>query len=320
MLTVSETPYSESAGWKRTFIPGALTLGVFFPIEGYWKDQPRMEDQERLARRVEELGFAALWFRDVPLRDPSFGDLGQIHDPWVYLAWIAAHTSRVALATGAIALPLRHPLHVAKAAASVERLSGGRLILGVGGGDRAVEYPAFGRDPASRAGDLREAVELIKRSLGESYPTLRSRWGRMQGGDVVPKPTTRELPLLVAGRAGQTVEWIATHAHGWIDWPRAPAEQAAHVAAWRAAAATHAPGEPRPFAQWLHLDLVEDADFPLWPIHLGWRCGRRTLAGVLAELRAAGVAHVALSLKPSRRPAEAILEELAAEVLPGLTA
>jgi alkanesulfonate monooxygenase SsuD/methylene tetrahydromethanopterin reductase-like flavin-dependent oxidoreductase (luciferase family) len=47
-----------------------------------------MRGQERLARRAEELGFAALWVRDVPLRDQSFGDIGQVYDPWVYLGWI----------------------------------------------------------------------------------------------------------------------------------------------------------------------------------------------------------------------------------------
>src|SRR5829696_3127806 len=103
MLTVADRPYSDAPGWRRTF-GGGLTLGLFFPIEGYWKDEPAMRDQEALARRAEELGFAALWVRDVPLRDPSFGDLGQVYDPWVWLGWIAAQTRDIALATGAIAL------------------------------------------------------------------------------------------------------------------------------------------------------------------------------------------------------------------------
>src|SRR5690348_965436 len=103
----------DSAGFRRMFAPGRLSLGVFFPIEAFERDEPAMRDQQDLARRAEELGFTGLWSRDVPLRDPSFGDLGQVYDPWVWLGFIAAHTSTIALATGSIILPLRHPLHTA---------------------------------------------------------------------------------------------------------------------------------------------------------------------------------------------------------------
>jgi luciferase-type oxidoreductase len=319
MLTVAQAPYTDHAGWRRVFVPGAMTLGVYFPIEGYWKDQPTMRDQERLARRAEETGYAALWFRDVPLRDPSFGDLGQVYDPWVYLAWIAAHTRTIALCTGAIVLPLRHPLHVAKAAASVDQLSAGRLLLGVGLGDRAVEVPAFGRDPLRRSEDMREAVMLIRRSLGESSPTIHSGWGRLQGADVVPKPTTRELPLLVAGRSGQSLEWIAGNAHGWMTWPQPLHELRATAAAWRVAAASRAPGEPRPLAIWLNVDLVAEPAFAPWPLPLGWRIGRDALRHHLLELRGVGVAHVALNFKPSRRPADEILHEIGEHVMPDLS-
>jgi len=127
---------SSANGFSKMFAPGRLTLGISFPIEAFPGDEPTMRDQERRARRAEELGVAALWVRDVPLRDPNFSDVGQVYDPWVYLGWIAAQTVTIALATGAIVLPLRHPLHTAKAAASVDRLSRARLVLGVASGDR----------------------------------------------------------------------------------------------------------------------------------------------------------------------------------------
>jgi luciferase-type oxidoreductase len=117
MLKVTNaTSIHDSAGFRRMFAPGRLSLGVFFPIESFERDEPTMRDQPRLARRAEELGFAALWTRDVPLRDPNFGDVGQVYDPWVWLGLIAAHTSTIALATGSIILPLRHPLHTATGA------------------------------------------------------------------------------------------------------------------------------------------------------------------------------------------------------------
>jgi luciferase-type oxidoreductase len=317
MLAVADRPYTDAPGWRRVFGDG-LTLGLFFPLEGYWKDAPTMTGQEALARRAEELGFAALWVRDVPLRDPTFGDLGQVYDPWVWLGWIAAQTRDIALATGAIALPLRHPLHVAKAAASVDRLSGGRLLLGIASGDRAVEFPAFGRDVAVRGEELRESLAVIRRALGEDSPVIASRWGRLEGADLVPKPTTRELPVLVAGGAAQTLPWIAAHAHGWITWPRPVEKQRELVRAWRSAAAAAAPGAPRPLAQALYVDLVADRDRPPWPIQLGFRLGRDALIAHLRELRDLGVAHVALNLKPCRRPAAEVIEELGEAVLPAV--
>ena len=118
-------------GFSGMFQPGKLTLGVFFPIEAFEGPHPTMANQVALARRASELGFAALWFRDVPLLDPRFGDAGQIYDPWTYLGFIAARTRDIALATGSIVLPLRHPLHVAKAAASRAALTA-RATLSAG--------------------------------------------------------------------------------------------------------------------------------------------------------------------------------------------
>lgn len=283
-----------------------MTLGLFLPIEAVWRDQPTLVDQDRLARRAEELGVAALWFRDIPLRDPAFGDLGQVYDVFVYLAWIAAQTSQIALATGALALPLHHPLHVAKAIASIDQLSRGRLILGVASGDRAIEFPAFGRDPARAADDLRASLAVIRAAFA----------GTLRGADVVPRPVAAGVPVVVAGRAGQALEWIAAHADGWITWPREAAKQAEVIAAWQAAVAQATPGRTKPLAQALFLDLATDPDQPAWPIRLGYRIGRRALLAELERLEALGVAHVALNLTPGHRPATEVLEELGAELIP----
>jgi luciferase-type oxidoreductase len=223
----------DARGFQRMFAPHRLTLGVFFPIEAFKGDQPTMHDQERLARRAEELGFAALWFRDVPLRDPQFGDVGQVYDPWVYLGWIGAQTQTIALATGSLVLPLRHPLHTAKAAASVDRLTGGRLVLGIASGDRPVEFPAFGVDYEQRAALFRENLHVVRTVLSREFPTLQSSYGAMFGtADLVPKPLGR-LPMLVTGHSGQRLDWIAEHSDGWITYPRGIERQAEVAAHWR---------------------------------------------------------------------------------------
>ncbi|HEY8394340.1 MAG TPA: LLM class oxidoreductase [Thermaerobacter sp.] len=307
---------SSHPGFRRMFRPGRLTLGVFFPIEAYQGSIPTMENQVALARRAEALGFAAVWFRDVPLLDPGFGDAGQVYDPWVYLGYIAACTREIALATGAIILPLRHPLHVAKAAASVDELSGRRLVLGVCSGDRPVEFPAFGRPWEERGRLFRESLAFLRRVLAESFPEIDSPLGHMRGADLIPKPPAGAIPTLVTGHSQQSIDWIARHSDGWVMYPRPPQVQRLIVDEWRRATARVAPGAFKPFAQSLYVDLAHDPDEPPQPIHLGYRLGRNRLIELLAALRDIGVSHVALNLKYGRRPAPEVLEEIGEHVLP----
>lgn len=307
---------TDNPGFARMFAPDRLSLGLFFPIEAFAGDRPGMRGQVALARRAEQAGFSALWFRDVPLRDPVFGDVGQVYDPWVYLGYIVAGTRTIALATGAIVLPIRHPVHTAKAAASVDRLSGGRLVLGVASGDRSGEFPAFGCDIEARGELFREHLRVLRRLLGESFPAVDSRYGSLRGHDLVPKPCADGVPLLVTGNSRQSLDWIAAHADGWVTYPRNTDAQQRTIAGWRETAARVRPGEFLPFAQSLYIDLADDPDQAPQPIHLGYRLGRRPLVELLATLRDAGANHVALNLKYGRRPALAVLDELAEHVLP----
>lgn len=305
----------DSRAFQRMFSPGRLTAGVFFPIEAFPGDRPTMADQVPLARRAEELGFAAVWFRDVPLREPTFGDVGQIFDPWVYLGFIAAQTERIALATGAIVLPLRHPLHTAKAAASVDQLSGGRLLLGIASGDRPVEFPAFGID-AERRGELfRENVRVIRQVLERSFEPVSSSYGAFHGADLVPKPVGR-IPLFVAGSSQQAPEWIARCSDGWITYPRPLLAQASVARGWHETVERQSPGTFKPMAQSFYVDLSTDPDERPTAIHLGFRSGWKALLAYLLGLREAGVHHVAFNLKYGRRHARDVIEEIGREVLP----
>lgn len=305
-----------SPGFKRMFTANRLSLGVFFPIESYSGSIPKMQHQVKLARRAEALGYAALWVRDVPLYDPSFGDVGQIFDPWVYLGYITAHTQTIALATGSIIFPLRHPLHIAKAAASVDQLSGGRLVLGIASGDRPVEFPAFGINREQRAEKFCEALNYFQRSLSESFPVIRSSLGFLEGADLIPKALAQLLPILVTGNSGQSLEWIATHSDGWLTYPRDPGEQIQRVSHWRRLVEQVAPSSFKPFAQSLYIDLTKTVSTPAMPIHLGYRLGRNALIEILEKLALGGVNHVALNFKYGQRPADEVLEEVGQEVLP----
>ncbi len=304
--------------YYRTFKPKQLTIGVIFAIEAYEGAIPKMERQVELARRAEELGFSCLWFRDVPLHDPGFGDVGQIYDPWVYLGYIAAQTKTIALGTAAIVFPLRHPIDLAKAAFSVDQLSNGRLIMGIAGGDRPIEYPAYGRDFETRDALFRESVNDFRR-LSESFPKYNSRFGFLNGEvDLLPKHTSRKLPLFVTGYSRQTIDWIAEYSDGWLTYPREILLQQRIITNWNNAVRKTG-SSFKPFVQSLYIDLTKDPDVNFERIHLGYRLGRNKLFKHLSDLEDIGVNHVIFNLKYGKRPADEVLEELGKFIIPHFT-
>jgi luciferase-type oxidoreductase len=312
----TKIPHWAGSGFKRVFMPGKLTIGIMFPIESFVGANPSMQNQVELVQLAESYGFAAAWFRDVPLLDPSFGDVGQIYDVWVYMSYILVQTSQIALITGSVVLPLRHPLHTAKAAASIDNLSGGRLVLGVASGDRPVEFPAFGKDISERDEEFRLAWEVITRSLEDRFPEINTRYGHLANADLVPKPLHGHIPMMVTGHSRQSLEWIAKNSDGWIMYPRDPGTQHLVIDSWQKAVSSYAPRIFKPFAQSLYIDLAENPDEPIIPIHLGYHLGTNGLKTLLQSLQSIGVNHVTLNLKYGRRRAMDVLHQLGDEILP----
>lgn len=312
---IAKSP-NTNPGYQRVYKQGKLTFGVFFPIEAFEGDMPTMQYQVALAKFSEKSGFASLAFRDVPLRDPSFGDSGQIFDVWAYLGYIAGQTTEIALLTAAVILPLRHPIHIAKAAASIDQLSNGRLILGIASGDRPVEFPAFDVNFETRGQAFREEFELIKMYWGNSFPKIESSFGYLNGADVIPKPVASHIPLLVTGHSQQDLSWIAKHADGWMSYPRNIEAQEQIIRRWRETLEIVAPGEYKPFTQSYFIDLTDDPNEGSTPIHLGHRLGRKALLVHLRASKRIGVDHLIFNLKYSKRPADEVLQELAEFVLP----
>lgn len=316
MFVPNTRSYKEQNGFQRTFREGRLSLGLFFPIEAFRGDMPTMHSQAERAKRAEELGYASLWFRDVPLRDPNFGDVGQVFDPWVYLGYIAAQTTKIALGTASVILPIRNPLHTAKAAASVDQLSNGRLLLGVASGDRPVEFPAFGVDPSALDKTFREHLDVFRFVQGTHFEPIAWSGGKLFGADLIPKPVSAEIPFFVTGHSRQSIEWIAYHSHGWINYPRAPQMQQNIVEDWRKAVFTQCEDTFKPFIQSLYIDLVADKDAAPKGIHLGYQLGREHLISLLKTLEEIGVNHVILNLKYGGRPAAEVIEEIGEYILP----
>jgi len=300
------------------FKPGQMTLGLVVPLDSYPNSAvPAMERHIERAQLAEQLGFAALWLRDVPFNVPSFGDAGQIFDPFVYLGALAISTSDIALGVASIILPLRHPAHVAKAAVSADALSGGRVLLGIASGDRPEEYPALNMPFPDRGARFRDSVDYIQ-ALAEDYPTFANSFGKLTGNmDMLPKPEGGRIPLLITGGSQQTPDWVARNGDGWMTYPRNTADQGRLVADYRRRIAD-ADVLNKPVMQSLYIDLVDDPDAPPRPIHLGFQSGTRFLTQYLAELKSAGVNHVALNLRFNQADIETTMKRLSDDLLPGL--
>jgi len=302
-------------GFHRVYRENNLTLGIGVPIEAYQSPVPEMQNQIELIQRAEEGGFAAVWCRDVPLLDPSFGDAGQMYDPWVWLGYIAAHTKSIALGTGSIILPLRKPMDLAKAATSVDQLSQGRLILGVASGDRPVEYSVYDVPFESRDQSFRDTFALIKATSHKPPDWDNQIAAQTRQVDLLPKCFTGDLPLFVTGNSRQSIEWIAEHAAGWLMYPRQINHQKQVLDQWHSAL-SKADQSWKPFSQSLYIDLMANPDTPPSRIHLGYRLGRNHLITHLELLRDIGVNHVTFNVRFSTRPVPEVVDELIDYVIP----
>ena len=306
-----------NAGYNSTFQYGELSIGIVVPIENYANSSvPTMADHMERIKLVDQLGFRALWLRDVPLHVPSFGDAGQTFDPFTYLGFIAGQTEQIALGISSIALPLHHPIHVAKSVNTIDQLSGGRVLLGIASGDRKEEYPALGMDYENRGATFRNAYNYIRASE-EDFPILdNNSLGILDGTmDILPKPYGAKIPMLVTGHSQQTTEWIADHADGWMFYPRDFQSQAMRINEWRQLV-SQSHEYSKPFMQPLYIDLMPKSDFKPQGIHLGIRTGIDFLIEYLNGIKSIGVNHVALNLRFNNADIEETLQVLAEKVLP----
>ncbi len=301
--------------FENMFKNNHLSIGIFSPIESYSGNIPKMKNQTRLIQKVEEYGFSAIWTRDIPLNDPSFGDVGQIYDPFIYLSYLASCTNKISLAIGSLILPFRHPINVAKSINSLNNLSEGRFILGVATGDRPVEYKAHNIDFENRSEIFRESMKYIDTLVSFEFPTIRNKLGTITNEDLLPKSKFGKVPILVTGHSQQSVEWISKNSDGWIYYPQNSSIQQKRIDSWKNELIKNNK-DFKPFIQSLYIDLHKNPDTKPKSIHLGYQLGRTSLIKLLSNLKEIGVNHVIINLKYSKRNAEEIVDELGKYVLP----
>jgi len=302
--------------YKQTFVANKLSIGLVVPIENYlYNVKPTMHEHIQIVQLVEQLGFKALWLRDIPFDIPSFGDVGQMFDPFVYLGLLSGKTSKIALGVGSMILPLQHPAHIAKAAASIDVLSEGRLILGIASGDRPQEYPALNINYEKRGQGFRKSVEYIQ-AVWKKDPLFQNDFGFLDGNiDMLPKPTSKKVPMLITGASQQDSKYLANNGNGWITYPRLVRQQANFIDMCRNSA-KKAGSYNKPVSQSLYIDLDENHTLEPQVIHLGYRLNTIQLIKHLKSLEKIGVNHVALNLRFNQADRIKTLKHLAQEVLP----
>ena len=195
----------------------------------------------RRARRAEEAGFESLWVGDhvaLPVDAPDPPDEPRL-ELVACLAHLAAHTQRVRLATGVAILPMRHPVLLAKQLASIDVLSRGRLIVGIGVGYVEAELQALGATVAERGARTDEHLAAMRALWDEPSPSFAGAFVSFSGVMQRPRPVQRPHPPIVCGgHSPASLRRAVLSADGWYGWELDPGQTAEHLSALRRAA-TH---------------------------------------------------------------------------------
>jgi len=199
-----------------------VQIGVAYPQNELRGDPTAVG---RIGSAVEDLGFDHLLAYDhvlgavhadrtPPLAGP-YTEHDPFHDPFVMFAYLAGVTDRIGFASGILVLPQRQTALVARQAADVDLLSGGRLRLGVGVGWNHVEYGALGQDFRTRGARQEEQIELLRRLFTEPVVDFSGRFDRVDRASLLPKPA-RPIPIWLGGSGEAAFDRAARLADGFI--------------------------------------------------------------------------------------------------------
>ena len=192
-----------------------------------------------IATNAERLGFSSIWAPEhVVLFDRQsskypYDPEGQLplpkdidfNDPFIGLTYAAAVTSRIRLATGICLVPERNPVFLAKEVATLDRLSGGRVALGVGIGWSAEEFSAAGVPFERRAKRTREYIELMRCFWSEDKATYSGEFVKVEGARSFPKPVSgAKVPILFGGESDAALKRVASYGTGWFGLGLTPEE------------------------------------------------------------------------------------------------
>jgi alkanesulfonate monooxygenase SsuD/methylene tetrahydromethanopterin reductase-like flavin-dependent oxidoreductase (luciferase family) len=175
---------------------------------------PSWAEIEALARHAEAVELDSLWVCDHLVSDPPGRPPEGVLEAWAVLSALAASTRHATLGTLVTCTAFRHPVLLAKMAATVDTISGGRLVLGLGAGSLGTEYEAYGFPGDHRAARFEETLEIVGGLLAGATLTTLGRFHRLRDAALLPPPD-RPVPLLVAGAGPRMLRLAARHAQAW---------------------------------------------------------------------------------------------------------
>jgi probable F420-dependent oxidoreductase len=223
-----------------------LRFGVHIPtcIEGMMYPIPfaRPSDILPTARLCERLGFDSVWGNDHMTTQRyvqrEFPEPPNYYEPLVTFGWVAAGTTRIKVATGILVLPMRHMVVAAKQVATLDQLSGGRVILGVGAGAYREEYEALFPDARGihRGALVDEGMRALRLLFTERRVTFRGRYVHIEDVECFPKPVQNPFPIYAGGNHPEVRRRAAELGEGWMPAVLSPDEIRAGVDEIRRAA------------------------------------------------------------------------------------
>ena len=224
---------------------GRMRIGVVLPIADEDADGQitPYATLRAIAVAAEGAGFDSVWVFD-HLLFRGDGETNGIHECWTILAAIAEATSRVELGTLVMCTSFRNPALLAKMAATLDHVSGGRLILGTGAGWHDPEYEAFGYPTDHKVSRFEESLAIITSLIREGRADLEGSYVTARDAVLIP-PARPDLPILIAAKGPRMLELTARHADAWnLAWFGLPDERLARVRGELAAACVRVGRDP----------------------------------------------------------------------------
>jgi probable F420-dependent oxidoreductase len=225
-----------------------MRIGVVFPQTEIGVDPIAIRDY---AQAAEELGYRHVLIYDHVLgasitnrpnwRGPYTSDT-LFHEPFVLFGYLAGLTRQMELVTGVIILPQRQTALVAKQAAEIDVLSGGRLRLGVGIGWNEVEYQALGENFRNRAARMEEQIAVLRALWTQPVLSFHGRWHQIEEAGIKPLPIQRPIPIWIGATADAAIERAGRIGDGWF--PQRPPDDRASAMLDRLRQAAVAVGRP----------------------------------------------------------------------------
>ncbi|MEU9997836.1 LLM class F420-dependent oxidoreductase [Streptomyces sp. NPDC050848] len=305
-----------------------VVYGMQLPVQSQstlyaepWEASAGPADLVEIARVADRSGFDYIASCDhVAIPRRLAGPMGTIwYDPVATLSFLAAATERVRLLSHVAVVGLRHPLVSAKAYATLDHLSGGRLVLGVGAGHVQEEFEAVGADFVRRGPVLDETIDALRAALGpEEFPEHAGERFAFKDLGQRPRPAQARVPVWVGGSSPAAVRRAALKGDGWLPQGDPREKLAAQIARLKALREEAGIAEPITVGAITEALYVGEAD---------WELGRRTLSGkpeALAEslnaYGAMGVHQIQVRFRSrSRTELTDQMAAFAAEVAPHLS-